>query len=84
MELLNTADYVIFVGMGSSGSLARYGARYFSNLGKFSVSLEDTYYPVETFTCSFAAVIVLSESGETKEIIELVQKFRQKDLAQRL
>ena len=79
VELLNTADYVIFVGMGSSGSLARYGARYFSNLGKFSVSLEDTYYPVETFTCSFVAVIVLSESGETKEIIELVQKFRQKE-----
>ena len=79
VSLLNNADYFIFIGMGSSGTLAKYGARYFSNLGKFSVSLEDTYYPVETYTYQSAAVIVLSESGETREVIELTQKFRRKE-----
>ena len=45
-EFIRKAERVIFVGQGSSGTLARYGARFFSNLGKFSIGLEDPYYPI--------------------------------------
>lgn len=42
-ELIRDAEMVVFVGLGSSGALARYGARYLSNFGKFSVGLEDVF-----------------------------------------
>lgn len=78
-EILKKADLVVFVGMGSSGALAKYGSRYFSNMGKFSIGLEDPYYPVETYDCKNTAVIALSESGETKELIEIIRQFQKKD-----
>jgi Transcriptional regulators len=43
---IRKAETVIFIGSGSSGALAKYAARYFSNLGKFSIGLEDTLYPI--------------------------------------
>ena len=32
-DVIRKADLIIFIGMGSSGTLAKYGARYFSNMG---------------------------------------------------
>lgn len=79
VEILKQADFVIFAGAGSSGTLAKYGARYFSNIGKFSVGLEDTHYPIDIYTYKNTAVVALSESGETKEIIEIVRRFQMKN-----
>ena len=56
----------------------RYGARLFSNMGKFSVGLEDTFYPIATYSYKNTVVIALSESGETKELIDMVRQFQQK------
>lgn len=78
VEMVQKTDFIIFIGMGSSGTLAKYGARYFSNMGKFSIGLEDTYYPIGTYTYKNMGVIALSESGETKEVIEMIKKFQQK------
>lgn len=74
--LIRKADKVIFIGGGSSGTLARYGARYFSNLGKFSIGLEDTCYPIMKSVEDAVSVIVLSVSGETREIIDLIDRFK--------
>lgn len=78
VEKIKTSDYLIFIGNGSSGALAKYGARLFSNMGKFSVALEDTFYPVETYSYKNVVVFALSESGETKELIDMVRQFQQK------
>lgn len=78
VDAIQKADLTIFIGIGSSGTLAKYGARYFSNMGKFSVGLEDAFYPIDTFTYKNAIVIALSESGETKELIEIVNQFKKK------
>lgn len=75
-ELITKAETVIFAGMGSSGTLARYGARYFSNLGKFSIGLEDPYYPIMKDKLKETVVVVLSVSGETKEVINLINQFK--------
>lgn len=74
-EFIRKAETVIFVGSGSSGALANYAARYFSNLGKFSIALEDTLYPI-TQGMKSAVVIALSVSGETKGVIELINRFK--------
>jgi len=47
-EQIAGAERVIFVGAGTSGTLGRYGARFFSNIGKFSNHIDDPYYPVNT------------------------------------
>ena len=76
VRLIREAEMVIFAGLGSSGALARYGARYFSNFGKFSVGLEDVLYPLMETSIPKTSVIALSVSGETTELIETIQKFR--------
>lgn len=74
-DFIRKAETVIFIGSGSSGALAKYAARYFSNLGKFSIGLEDTLYPI-TKDMEAAVVIALSVSGETKGVIELINRFK--------
>ena len=75
-KLIQEAEMVIFIGLGSSGALARYGARYFSNFGKFSVGLEDALYPLIETTYPKTSVIALSVSGETTGVIDTIRKFQ--------
>lgn len=75
-EMLREAGQVIFIGIGTSGILGKYGARYFSNMGKYSQYIEDPYYPVVS-DMEGTVVIVLSESGETQEIINFAERFRE-------
>lgn len=75
-ELIRSAKKVIFAGMGSSGVLGRYGARYFSNMGKFSWSIEDPYYPVLKDMDEETIIIALSVSGESQTLIDLLQRFQ--------
>ncbi|MDE7285401.1 MAG: MurR/RpiR family transcriptional regulator, partial [Lachnospiraceae bacterium] len=42
-EMIQEARQLIFIGIGTSGILGKYGARYFSNIGKFSQYIEDPY-----------------------------------------
>ena len=74
-DFIRKAETLIFIGSGSSGALAKYAARYFSNLGKFSIGLEDTLYPI-TKDMKTTAVIALSVSGETKGVINLINQFK--------
>ena len=75
VEAVRKADLTVFIGMGSSGTLAKYGARYFSNMGHFAVGLEDALYPIDFFHWKNTVVIALSESGETERLIEAVNQF---------
>lgn len=79
IDVLRKADLIIFIGMGSSGTLAKYGARYFSNLGHFAVGLEDALYPIESFQWKHTVVMALSESGETERLIEAIHQFKKKN-----
>lgn len=76
--VVKNCEMVIFVGIGSSGSLAKYGARFFSNLGKFSICLEDNHYPVFEKLSSNCVILVLSESGEGEDLIDMIAAFQQK------
>lgn len=77
-DVLKKADLIIFIGMGSSGTLAKYGARYFSNMGHFAVGLEDAFYPIESFRWKNTVVIAFSESGETERLMEAINQFKKK------
>lgn len=77
IEIVRKAKQLIFVGVGTSGILGKYGARYFSNLGKFSQHIEDPYYPIVTDMDGETVVIALSVSGETQQVLQLASRFRE-------
>ncbi|MDD3338383.1 MAG: MurR/RpiR family transcriptional regulator [Lachnospiraceae bacterium] len=76
VDIIEGAKQLIFIGIGTSGILGKYGARYFSNLGKYSQYIEDPYYPI-AMDMEDTVVIALSESGNTQEVVKLADRFKQ-------
>jgi len=76
-NLVNQADNVIFIGIGSSGILAEYGARYFSSLGKFSMYIKDPHFPIHSKLRTNSVIIALSVSGETNFTITHLHQLKQ-------
>jgi DNA-binding MurR/RpiR family transcriptional regulator len=74
---ITKADNVIFIGIGSSGILAEYGARYFSSLGKFSLYIKDPHFPIHTKLRNNFVTIALSVSGETNFTISHLHQLKQ-------
>ena len=77
-EIADVVREVIFIGLGTSGILGKYGARFFSNLKKFSQYIEDPYYPIME-GIQGAVIIALSVSGETEQIIAMTNEFKKYD-----
>jgi len=75
-ELVLSTDKIIFVGTGSSGILAEYGARYFSSLGKFSSFIKDPFYPINSKELKNSTSIILSVSGETDFTLNLANQLK--------
>lgn len=75
--LVYTADNVIFIGIGSSGILAEYGARYFSSLGKFSLYIKDPHFPIHTKLRNNSVTIALSVSGENHFTVTHLNQLKQ-------
>ena len=76
--LIAKAERVFMVGIGNSGSIADYGARYFSNMGKFTLSLTDPFYPVTVTHNLTMAAILLSVSGETEQVVKLGRELKER------
>lgn len=74
-DIIIASERIIFVGAGTSGAMAKYGARFFSNVGKFSNHIDDPYFPVTSDMAKNALAIVLSVSGETAEILRFASQF---------
>lgn len=74
-NVLKNAKQIIFIGIGTSGHLGKYGARYFSNLDKYSQYIEDPYFPINS-DMENTVVIALSVRGETVEVIKLAERFK--------
>ena len=76
-DMVKMANTIIFLGIGSSGILCKYAARYFSAIGKFTFHIDDPFFP-KNFRCHGPClVIALSVSGETESTIENIDRFKQ-------
>lgn len=75
VQYIQKAKQLVFIGIGTSGILGKYGARYFSNIGKYSQYIEDPYYPIYS-DLDDTIVIALSESGETQQVLQMVERFK--------
>lgn len=70
------AERVVFIGMGNSGHIGQYGARYFTNLGKFSLFISDPFYPVNMLDALTTVAVVLSVSGESEQLVRMVNGLK--------
>jgi len=76
-HLIHHADHVIFIGIGSSGILAEYGARYFSSLGKFSLYIKDPLFPIHSKIRHNSLAIALSVTGENNFTVTHLHQLKQ-------
>ena len=74
---IQNAENVIFIGIGSSGILAEYGARYFSSLGKFSLYIKDPHFPIHSKFRNNSVTIALSVSGENPFTVNHLNLLKQ-------
>lgn len=78
-QMIANTNTRLFFGMGSSGSLAQYGARVLSNYGLLTLAITDPFQPkpVSERDYSKTLVILLSVSGETEGVITQASYYRQ-------
>lgn len=76
--LLQRSSRIIFIGIGSSGILGKYGARYFSNVGHFSLYVDDPYLPILQDLTDKTVTIALSVSGNTKETVFIANQMKER------
>lgn len=79
-ELCLQAQQVLFIGIGTSGILGQYGARFFSSVGLTAFSVTDPFYPSPTQTMSNTVLVALSVSGETSQMITLLDGYKKKQV----
>ena len=75
-EIIESKDMVFFIGMSSSGSLAKYGSRFLSNLGKNAFYLDDPFYPTDRGLYDNTAIVALSVSGEQRFLFRQIDGFK--------
>lgn len=75
---LAKAKCIIFIGIGTSGILGKYGARYFSNVGYFSLFIDDPWLPILQNPSEGTVMIVLSESGMTRQTLYIASHLQQR------
>lgn len=75
-ELAKSASNIVFIGIGSSGILCKYAARYFSSIGKFTVHIDDPFFPINFKYYDNCLIIALSVSGETPTTIENIVRLK--------
>lgn len=76
VEIIAHATNIFFVGSGMSGIVAKYGARYFSSMGRFCLYVDEPHYPTESRMMKNALAIVFSVSGESQDTINHLQRFK--------
>ncbi|MFC4652829.1 MurR/RpiR family transcriptional regulator [Lactococcus nasutitermitis] len=70
ISLVKRAQRHVFIGVGTSGSLAVYGAGYFVNSGLESYAITDLHQSMRGKSADGSLIIVLSVSGETELLIK--------------
>lgn len=77
-DMLKDSQRIIFIGIGSSGILGKYGARFFSNVGRFSLYVEDPFLPILQDMAHDTVTVALSVSGNTEQTIYLANQLKER------
>ena len=68
VKMIANSDVALFFGIGTSGLIAAYASRQFSNLGQSTFHIQDPYYPFHLISRQYTntVAIICSVSGETE------------------
>ncbi len=69
-------ERLVFVGIGNSGHVGQYGARCFTNLGKFSLCISDPFYPINMKDAASTVAVILSVSGESQQVVKIANGLK--------
>lgn len=75
VHMVDECAQIVFFGVGNNAAIARYGARYFSNFNYYATFIDDPFYPV-IVNGSKLLLIVISETGETMELLEKIEEYK--------
>lgn len=75
-EVIYEKEQIFFIGLGTSGTIGKYGARYLSNFGKYAMYMEDPFYPTEHNYFANTAVVAMSVSGEQPFLFKQIQGLK--------
>ncbi|WP_322020319.1 MurR/RpiR family transcriptional regulator [Clostridium butyricum] len=78
-NIIHKSKQIIFLGIGTSGILAKYASRCFVNIGRFAVYIDYPYFLVPDGFYDEIVIIVFSVTGETEDIIKQLRQFRNFD-----
>lgn len=76
LEILARSESIVFIGSGTSGVMGKYGARFFNNVGWFSLCIDDPFTPVYQGESSSTTVVALSVSGDTSETLRMATQLK--------
>lgn len=78
-DIIASKKHVIFLGVGNSGIIAEYAARYFCNIGIFSTGVNNPFFPINLEVPNETVIITLSVEGEVDTLIrnyEILKKSK--------
>lgn len=75
-EIICSRQKVFFIGIGTSGTLGKYGARFLSNLGIKALYIDDPFYPAEGGDYRDTVIVTLSVSGEQPILHKQISGFK--------
>ncbi|MDR2975830.1 MAG: MurR/RpiR family transcriptional regulator [Streptococcaceae bacterium] len=75
-QMIATADYSVFCGVGTSNSLSDYGSKYFANIGLRAFAISDPFQAVQINSEGNIVALILSESGDTDQVIHKALDFK--------
>ena len=78
LEIILSARTLVYVGIGSSGCLAEYGARFMGNAGGYAFAQTDPFQPqiLQDYDLSDTVVMILSVSGETDRMLMRAGEYK--------
>lgn len=76
LGILEKSTLIVFIGTGTSAVMGKYGARYFNNVGWFSLCIDDPFTPVFSGINEHVVVIALSVSGAIEQTINMANQLK--------
>lgn len=79
-DAIQASRAVLIFGTGKDKAIAAYGARYLANVGYFAQAVEDLNYPPMLNAAEDDLIIAVSESGETKTLLDQLAFYKHKNV----
>lgn len=74
-QYLQAATQILILGVGSSGFLAKFGARILCDAGYFSLAIDDPFLPAFRLFTPNPVVLAVSFSGKTEQVLHMAAHF---------